>query len=191
MGGKAMETILPLVAIAGLGVATGGFGLLGAGAAGAGAAGAATATAAPAAAAATSGLSTYLPLVALGGQQILGAMASDNAFQYQTALNNNAFQLQSAETSLRLAEAEKNSQLRLRQALGRQDILLGASGVSASSGSALQAAEAAKLQGDNELSLFAAERNLAPRTARRARREGTAQLARGMLDFGLKAIELA
>jgi len=256
MGSKAAKVILPLVAIAGVGIATGGFGLMGgtaaagagagAGAAGAGAAagtGAATAatgmgaglaasavpvgamstlssagfpmtttaalqagtTAATAAPAASGGFFSSLigpegifaykdaaMLGLTGAGQVMSGMANAGAMAYQAGIQENAMKLQAAEDAVNLAEAEKDSQRRLREVLATQEVFYGATGTAASSGSALQAAEAAKRKADDELSLFATERQVAaanPYQRRRVNRTG--MFAGSLLDFGISAIDRA
>ncbi len=188
MGGKPGNLILPLLAIGTGGIALKSMGLLGgstaagaaSGAAGAGAAGAAGTAAT---AAGSSGLlggitgTQAVRLGLLGGSTLLNNIAASN----QITAQENVMKLQSARDALNLAEAEKESQRRLAQALGVQNNFYAATGTSASEGSALQAAEAAKKAGDQELSLYAAQRHLNQYRPRRTSK--AAMNAKSLLNF--------
>ncbi len=198
MGGNAGKTLLPLLAVGTAGVAASSMGLLGGGAAAGSAAAPTTASfmafskkplqlAANAAAKSWFGGisgSQALGLGLLGGSSLLNGLSAAN----QAQARENALQLQAARDSLNLAESEKESQRRLAQALGAQNNFYAATGTSASEGSALQAAEAAKRTGDEELSLYATQRRL--NRYRPWRPSRTAIAAGSLLDFGTGAYNI-
>ena len=185
MGGKAGSIILPLLAVGTGGMALSSMGLLGGGAAAGGAAAGST-TAAATGGGLFGGITgtQAVGLGLLGGSTLLSGLSAS----HQVTVQENAMKLQSARDALNLAEAEKESQRRLAQALGAQNNFYAATGTSASEGSALQAAEAAKYAGDQELSLYATQRRLNQYRPRRASRAAIA--AGSLLNFGTGAYRI-
>lgn len=99
-----------------------------------------------------------------------------------------AMTLQQAESDMTLAEREAESQKRLGKVLAAQTVFYASQGVNPSEGSALLAAESAKREADNNLSLFSAVN--ATRTgaytlrSRRLRQASSGAMGGALLDFG-------
>lgn len=184
MGGKAKE-ILPLVALAGIGIATGGFGLLGAGAAGAAGAGA-TATAGAAAGAAASsggflsglaadlGQMSALSKIGLGLQAVasVGGMAKANAAADQQnamlALQQGQQNFADATNALGLSQRALATQQRLRKTLAALNVHANAFGADLSSGSASNLMDSVFMGAQNASGLLNTKRQMLDQNGRTA-----------------------
>lgn len=185
MGGS-VKTLAPIAAIAGiaaLGVATGGFGLFAAAPAAAAAGGAGAAAGAGAGAAAGTAASTSLlgsfgtflsanagPLavgasVLSGGANILGASQQAGAIEAQ-------LQAEARQDAVRVAEEERNVQVRLARTFAAQNAYFGALGIDPGSGSPGTLSLAA--QRDSERELASLRFNASSREILRLRRRADA-----------------
>ncbi len=192
MGGRVGKVLLPLVALAGVGIATGGFGLAGAGAAGSAAAGAGAASTAASSGGFFGSLFTKLASNPLGllssGLNAFSSARSASAQQAVLALQEQSLVLAGARDRLGIATRLNRSQGNLGRAL--------ASIAVSPFGGAQQAqlATAASSQAARESGLLAAEQSLAVQSGAsriaqlRARRRGTVRpgevAARQFLSFG-------
>lgn len=192
MGGRVGKVLLPLVALAGVGIATGGFGLAGAGAAGSTAAGAGAASTAASSGGFFGSLFTKLASNPLGllssGLNAFSSARSASAQQAVLALQEQSLVLAGARDRLGIATRLNRSQGNLGRAL--------ASIAVSPFGGAQQAqlATAASSQAARESGLLVAEESLAVQSgasriaALRARRRRVARpgevAARQFLSFG-------
>lgn len=200
MGGRVGKVLLPLVALAGVGIATGGFGL---GAAGAGSTGAAAGAAAGAGAGAAANTGFFGSLFTKLASNPFGALSSGlNAFSSARSASAQQAALALQEQSLVLAGAR--DRLGIATRLNRSQENLGrtlASIAVSPFGGAQQAqlATAASSQAARESGLLAAEESLAVQSGAsriaqlRARRRGAARpgevVARQFLSVGRDLFE--
>ncbi|MEM7046027.1 MAG: hypothetical protein AAF442_00025 [Pseudomonadota bacterium] len=196
MGGS-FKNALPLLALGGLGVATGGFGLLG-GASGAGGAaqmaGVMGATPASGAMAAPSAFgkmfswaSTHKDMIGLG-MSGAGLLTQGLGARQAAAMRENELMVQRSQSSLANAEQERDQQMRLRASLATQNNLFAATGVNPSEGSALAAQQAAQHHANRQLSLLGQQDHLQSGLYRsrinQTRKKGAWAMPGALLNFG-------
>lgn len=182
--GSTAKIAVPLLALGAIGVATGGFGLLGGGAAAAGAggaaagAGAAAGTAATGAAAGTAAAGTAAGATGAGaagastglwgwltansapiglGMGALSALGSMQAADQQTQQQEAMLAAQASQDKLALADQENKVQTNLARTLAAQNVYFASGGVAPGSGSALAAANSAESQAQRDLSSLYAQ----------------------------------
>ncbi|MBF0246812.1 MAG: hypothetical protein HQL36_01870 [Alphaproteobacteria bacterium] len=161
---------------------------------GAGAAsGAASAAATPWWESAWTWLGEHKAGVGLGMSGVSSVFQGINA-RNQAIAQDNMLKLQASEDALAFAEKERDSQLKLSQVLATQNNMFAARGVDPSSGSAMQAQEAARSQADRELSLYGMYGDMQSRTyaskRRLAARARSGAPVGALLDFGKSAYDI-
>lgn len=177
--GDVAKTVLPLVAIAGLGIATGGFGLAAAAPAAVGAS-AAAAGAGTAAASASIFSAGNLALVGAG----LSAIGTGVGFLGKQQ----ELKVQEAQQRLEVEEARRDTEERLAQTLSANNVLFGALGIQPGSGSASNVQTAAVADAGREDRATTASSRLARERISSARRNNAAG---SLLKIGALGIQAA
>ena len=128
------------------------------------------------------------------GMSGISSVVSGVGAHNQAVAQENMLKLQAAEDSLALAERERDSQLKLSQVLATQNNMFAARGVDPSSGSAMQAQDAARSQAERQLSVFGVYSDI-QRSSYAQRRRMAARAKAGapmgaLLDFGASAYDV-
>lgn len=124
----------------------------------------------------------------------MSALSQGASAKSQALAQENMLKLQASEDALALAQRERDSQLKLSQVLATQNNMFAARGVDPSSGSAMQAQDAAQSQAERQLSIYGLYNDIQTASYNQRRKMAARAAANAypgaLLDFGKTAFSV-